>query len=344
MAGIGTTEKALAKASSYAPLMGKAFIQVFLAFRLMLAWKLHKVFKDQEKHVECDVETIGCARMCHNMFYPIALERYWQFQVFCVALPSIIFVAYKSKVDIHVAQALKAKKKHLEEQEEQRKLKCQEENQPYKKREETKVQIIMREYSEKNIKFNKIQSHVPPKLFLAYWFHVVFRLIIDVIFTTYQFRIFIYKFVMPEMFECSEFPCKGGMESPENTVSCYVSTPIQRTVFINLHFAATVCTMLLALLDIYSMGFKSVAQAWYRRGEDWTKKYLDQEKPMFFQTADYADGFIDTRGVASAEMRKYAKQQSSGGFIMSSGVTYKRSQSLRKQRSVLYRSTSMAQT
>ena len=133
MAGIGTTEKALAKASSYAPLMGKAFIQVFLAFRLMLAWKLHKVFKDQEKHVECDVETIGCARMCHNMFYPIALERYWQFQVFCVALPSIIFVAYKSKVDIHVAQALKAKKKHLEEQEEQRKLKCQEESKFEKK-------------------------------------------------------------------------------------------------------------------------------------------------------------------------------------------------------------------
>ena len=44
----------------------------------MIAMKLHKVFKDTLKHVECDVETIGCARMCHNMFYPMALDRYWQ--------------------------------------------------------------------------------------------------------------------------------------------------------------------------------------------------------------------------------------------------------------------------
>ena len=126
MAGIGTTEKALQNAAKFAPLMGKAFIQVFIAFRLMLAWKLHKVFKDSEKHLECDVETIGCSRMCHNWFYPIALERYWQFQVFCVALPSIIFIAYKSKVDLHIKQALKIKKKVDAELEEQKKADCEE--------------------------------------------------------------------------------------------------------------------------------------------------------------------------------------------------------------------------
>lgn len=341
MAGIGTTEKALQNAAKFAPLMGKAFIQVFIAFRLMLAWKLHKVFKDSEKHLECDVETIGCSRMCHNWFYPIALERYWQFQVFCVALPSIIFIAYKSKVDIHIKQALKIKKKVDAELEKLKKEKCEEEGIEYKAKEESKIQSMSREWSEQNTKFNKLQSHVPPKLFLAYWFHVVFRLIIDVLFTVYQFRIFIYKFVMPEVFQCSQFPCKGGMESEDNTVTCYIAAPIQRTVFINLHFGATVCTMFLAMLDIYSIGFKPVAKAWYRRGEDWTKAYLDHEKPMFFQTADYSDGFIDTRGVASAEMRAYARQQSSGGFIMSSGVNYKRSQSVRRQKSVLYRSASI---
>ena len=131
MAGIGTTEKALQNAAKFAPLMGKAFIQVFIAFRLMLAWKLHKVFKDSEKHLECDVETIGCSRMCHNWFYPIALERYWQFQVFCVALPSIIFIAYKSKVDIHIKQALKIKKKVDAELEELKKQKCEEEGERF---------------------------------------------------------------------------------------------------------------------------------------------------------------------------------------------------------------------
>ena len=43
---------------------------------------------------------------------------------------------------------------------------------PYEKKEESKIQAMSREYSEQNTKFNKLQSHVPPKLFLAYWFHV----------------------------------------------------------------------------------------------------------------------------------------------------------------------------
>ena len=42
----------------------------------------------------------------------------------------------------------------------------------YKPKEESKIQIMSREWSEQNTKFNKLQSHVPPKLFLAYWFHV----------------------------------------------------------------------------------------------------------------------------------------------------------------------------
>ena len=70
------------------------------------------------KHIECDVETIGCARMCHNMFYPMALDRYWQFQVFCVSLPSIIFIAYKSKVDLHIKKALEIKKRVEKEERE----------------------------------------------------------------------------------------------------------------------------------------------------------------------------------------------------------------------------------
>ena len=71
--------------------------------------------KHEFQHLECDVETIGCARMCHNMFYPMAQDRYWQLQVFCVALPSIIFIAYKSKVDLHINKALEVKKQREKE-------------------------------------------------------------------------------------------------------------------------------------------------------------------------------------------------------------------------------------
>ena len=89
-------------------------------------------------------------------------------------------------------------------------------------------------------------------------------------------------------------------------------------------------------------GFTPVAQAWYRSGEDWTEEYLDKEDPMFYQTKDYQDGFIDSRGVASARQRSLLRQQSRGGFVQSSGVTY-RQQSVRRQKSMIYRSASVLQ-
>lgn len=132
----------------------------------------------------------------------------------------------------------------------------------------SKVDEIIEEHNINNMKFNKLQAHVPPKLFLAYYFHVWARLIIDVCFTVYQFRIFIYKFIMPDSFTCSEFPCKGGSEAddivslvtfscqPHNfsqPVRCYVDRSIHRSVFINLHFLFTVITMFLAVWDLYSI-------------------------------------------------------------------------------------------
>ena len=52
-----------------------------------------------------------------------------------------------------------------------------------------------------------------------------------------------------------------------------------------------------------------MAKAWYRRGEDWTKEYIDHTKPMFYSRDDYNDGFFDSRGVASAQQRDLVRQQ-----------------------------------
>ena len=144
-----------------------------------------------------------------------------------------MFIAYKSKVDQHITKALEIKKKVDEEERKQAEeegmllirsimhevvacfrkviLLFSEKILPKK----SKIDEIIEEHNVKNMKFNKLQAHVPPKLFLAYYFHVWVRLLIDIAFTVYQFRIFIYKFIMPESFTCSEFPCKGGSEADD---------------------------------------------------------------------------------------------------------------------------------
>ena len=52
--------------------------------------------------------------MCHNMFFPMSLGRYWQLQIFCISLPAILFMAYKTKIEInikaHIAKTKEAEK------------------------------------------------------------------------------------------------------------------------------------------------------------------------------------------------------------------------------------------
>ena len=67
---------------------------------------------------------------------------------------------------------------------------------------------------------------------------------------------------MPEKFSCYEFPCKGGLENEDtNTgITCFVANSIQRSAFININFFMTCVTILMSFMDLYTIGFKSVAQ------------------------------------------------------------------------------------
>jgi hypothetical protein len=56
--------------------------------------------------IECDTNTIGCPEMCHNYFFPFALARYWQLQVFCVGLPTIMFMGKFYRYNNHIFNIL----------------------------------------------------------------------------------------------------------------------------------------------------------------------------------------------------------------------------------------------
>ena len=105
MAGFGTAEKAIVNASNYSTLMGKYYQWIFVVFRFFIALSMAKSSTgDTEKDLECDTGMIGCQRMCHNKFFPIALGRYWQLQIFSISFPAIVFIAYKVKIDISIKE------------------------------------------------------------------------------------------------------------------------------------------------------------------------------------------------------------------------------------------------
>jgi len=278
-------------------------------------------------NIECDTKMVGCQRMCHNKFFPMALGRYWQFQIFCISLPAIIFMAYKAKIDINI-------KAHIQTQKA-----IQKEEKHDDKQEETETEKVLKAYDENvldHLKFRSLQAHVPARLFLAYYFHIWARMALDLVFTVYQYRIYLFKFVMPEAFTCDEYPCKGGLENAESNVvtRCFIANSIQRTVFININFFLTCVTLLMSFFDLYTIGFQPVAQAWYRRGEELA--YEKDDIPTFLTPSTMNnDGFINTRNLPSRQMSNVNNL----GFVQSSGVTYRqssRSKSVLRSRSRIY--------
>jgi len=321
MAGFGTVEKNMVASSKFATLMGKYYERIFVVFRLFLTLSMAKgSTSDTVGDIECDTNTIGCPEMCHNYFFPFALARYWQLQVFCVGLPTIMFMAYKTKVDISVAAFLKE----------------QERNREKNGTEESDLEKIEREHAEGHTKFRSLQAHVPPKLFLWYYFTTWARMIIDIVFTFFQYRIYVFKFLMPAKFYCEEYPCRGGLSDMDNNIytTCFIADHIQRSIYINIHFFFVCVTILLSLLDIYSIGTEPVLEAWYNRSYNPIKK---NKGPVFFEpSGKNADGFVDIRNLP-----RQPSNRNAGGFVQSSGITYRtsvmpRTQSVLRSRSRAY--------
>lgn len=176
-------------------------------------------------------------------------------------------------------------------------------------------------------------------------------MIIDIVFTFFQYRIYVFKFLMPAKFYCEEYPCRGGLSDMDDNIytTCFIADHIQRSIYINIHFFFVCVTILLSIMDIYSIGTEPVLEgkitqtnylswklisAWYNRSYNPIKK---NKGPVFFEpTGKNADGFVDIRNLP-----RQPSNRNAGGFVQSSGITYRtsvmpRTQSVLRSRSRAY--------
>jgi len=109
-------------------------------------------------------------------------------------------------------------------------------------------------------------NSTPPKLFLGYALMVLFRTGIEIAFLVYYFHIYSFQFVMPEQYQCDRAPCN-------NVVACYVDRPKQKTLVIYIMFATGCITVLVGLIEFWSLGLGKIYEAWSNRHDDITKVY-----------------------------------------------------------------------
>jgi len=122
------------------------------------------------------------------------------------------------------------------------------------------------ETEDKATKASGKDNSTPPKLFLGYALMVLVRTIIDALFIAYYFQVYSFTFVMPEQYQCDRAPCN-------NVVACYVDRPKQKTLVIYIMFATGCITVLVGMIEFFSLGMGKIYEAWANRHDDITKQY-----------------------------------------------------------------------
>lgn len=109
-------------------------------------------------------------------------------------------------------------------------------------------------------------NSTPPKLFLGYALMVFTRTAIEALFIAGYFYIYAFTWIMPETYKCDREPCN-------EIVMCYVDRPKQKTIVIWIMFATGCITVLVGLMELWSLGMGKLSNAWQHRHDDITKEY-----------------------------------------------------------------------
>ena len=316
MAGWKSAQRHIKNSAGSASIYGKYYHWILMAFRVTIIFILSRRLFDKRirDDVECDTETIGCQRMCHNFFVPMTVTRFWMYHLMGVASITIVLSAYKRKKyqEISEATAILELKNELAKSFPNHYLKP------------NFVHTVMRgectdvAYAAVQNAYSFKKYDTPPRLFLWYYVHIWLMLIIDIAFTQRQRQIYSFAHWMPESFTCDEFPCEN-----RKTV-CYVSRSTEKSIMLQLHLGIVTLGIGFYVLEIYSIGWKQVAQgknlpkpsmytitlyfnaAWYRRHEDWTTELLLRDKPRFLRMSKISTrrGFLQTRKLQYTKRKK----------------------------------------
>nr|XP_026692599.1 gap junction alpha-5 protein isoform X2 [Ciona intestinalis] len=124
-----------------------------------------------------------------------------------------------------------------------------------------------------------------PGIVRAYVVQAFLRTAIEAVFLYLQYDM--YKFDVPELYVCNGFPCP-------RTVECFVSRPMEKTLFLRFMYAMTIVSLLLNLIEIYQLISKWVRRSCCRSGNS-NAVSLDDRLPMEEVVIQREDGAIFRR-------------------------------------------------
>lgn len=229
-------EKLLDQVQEHSTSIGKVWLMVLFVFRiLILGLAGESVWGDEQSDFVCNTDQPGCPNVCYDKAFPISHVRFWVLQFLFVSTPTLFYLA-------HVIYLSRREEKLKQEEEELRARndKDQQIDHAIAVIEKKRLKICIQEDGRVKIK---------GALMFTYTISVIFKSIFEAGFLLGQW--YLYGFVMPAVYVCERTPCP-------HKVDCFVSRPMEKTIFILFMLVVSLISLLLNLLELIHLVCKSM--------------------------------------------------------------------------------------
>uniref|UniRef100_F6S9P0 Gap junction protein n=1 Tax=Ciona intestinalis TaxID=7719 RepID=F6S9P0_CIOIN len=239
-------ERWVEKANQHSTLVGKFWITFLIVCRMVIVASVgDRVYNDEQSEFKCNTQQPGCTNVCFNSFSPISHLRFWSFQILFVATPSVMFVVYSAhKTKLKKTSSKKARISNDEDDDKSEKhVSGHPRNiQVNSRNEKSKKVSDFRDEKFKPTNPLAMKAHIPAfaQHFRWYLANVFVRLCIEVGFLVLQ--VLLFGFYVPEMYKCERRPCP-------NTVDCFISRPMEKTIFLWFMFLYSCICVALNLVE-----------------------------------------------------------------------------------------------
>ncbi|XP_017278152.1 gap junction protein, alpha 5a [Kryptolebias marmoratus] len=222
--------------------VGKVWLTILFIFRiLVLGTAAESSWGDEQSDFLCDTQQPGCTNVCYDSAFPIAHIRYWVLQIVFVSTPSLIYMGHA----MHIVRMEEKKKREQEERE--------------AREEDGKDLQEEKEYLQQNGRGKEGTSgrvRLKGALLQTYILSILIRTVMEVTFIVVQYLI--YGVFLKALYLCKAWPCP-------NPVNCYMSRPTEKNVFIIFMLVVAGVSLLLSVLELYHLGWKSLKRCIHNR-------------------------------------------------------------------------------
>ncbi|XP_075709303.1 gap junction alpha-4 protein-like [Rhinoderma darwinii] len=227
-------EKLLDQVQEHSTAIGKVWLVVLFVFRLLiLSLAGESVWGDEQSDFICNTKQPGCPNVCYDKAFPISHIRYWVLQFLFVSSPTLFYLGHV----LYISRK-EAKIRNKENEFNIMEHKVHRENHDEKKPRKFLIQEDGR-------------VRIRGALMCTYISSIIFKSVLEAGFLLGQW--YLYGFVMAPNYVCERPPCP-------HKVDCFVSRPMEKTIFIVFMLVVSLISLFLNLLELTILIIQSICR------------------------------------------------------------------------------------